>query len=91
MKCLVVHPLKAPMSIEEGIPLMKRIAGSMTYDAYWVASWLQGTSEGKAVKVLCRWDGTSVEAVRKAVTTLCPELPLEGVYPMMTMDSGDFR
>jgi hypothetical protein len=79
------------MSVEEGIPLMKHIAGGMTVEAYWMTSWCQANAEGKAVKILCRWDGTSIEAVRKAIAKLCPELPLEGVYPLMTMDSGDFR
>ncbi len=90
-KFLVVHPIKKPMSIEEGMPLMKRIAGGMTAEAYWIATWCQANAEGKAVKILCRWDGASLEAVRKAVARLCPELPVEGVYPLMTMDSGDFR
>jgi hypothetical protein len=67
LKFLAVHPLKAPMKLEEGIPLMKRIAGGMTADAYWVSSWGQANAEGNLVKVLCRWDGTSAEAVRKAI------------------------
>lgn len=91
MKFLVVHPLKAPMSLEDGVPLMKRIAANMTADAYWITSWGQFNEEGKIVRVLCRWDAANAEAVRTAVAKLCPELPLEGVYPMMTMDSGDFR
>jgi hypothetical protein len=67
LKFLVVHPLKAPMKFEEGVPLMKRITGGMTADAYWVTSWGQANAEGKVVKVLCRWDATSAEAVRKVM------------------------
>jgi hypothetical protein len=91
LKFLVVHPLKAPMKLEEGVPLMKRIAAGMTADAYWIASWGQMNAEGKVVKVLCHWDATSIEAVRKAVARLAPELPVEGIYPLITMASGDFR
>ena len=91
MKFLVVHPLKAPMSLEDGVPLMKRIAAGMTAEAYWITSWGQFNEEGKVVKVLCHWDAASAEVVRAAVARLCPELPLEGVYPMMVMNSGDFR
>jgi len=91
-KFLVVHKtLATPMSLEEGAPLMKRIAGGMTADAYWISTWCQANAEGKAVKLFCRWDGTSIEAVRKAVAKLVPELPVEGIYPLLAFDSGDFR
>ena len=91
-KFLVVHTtLPTPMSIEDGIPLMKRIAANMTADAYWVASWIEGNAEGKAVKILCRYDALSLEAVQEAVAKLCPELPVEAIYPLITFDSGDFR
>ena len=91
LKFLLVHPLSAPLTLEEGVPLMKRIAGGMTTDAYWITSWLQTNAEGKVVKVFCHWDGTSAEAVKSAAQRLCPELPLEGVYPLTIVNSGDFR
>jgi hypothetical protein len=91
-KFLVVHKtLPTPMRLEDGLPLMKRIAANMTAEVYWVASWCEANAEGKAVKIFCRYDGTSIEAVRKAVAKLAPELPVEGIYPLMTFDSGDFR
>ena len=91
-KFLVVHtPFKTPMSVEEAVPLLKRASGSMTAEAYWISSFCQANAEGKAVKVYCRWDGISLEAVRNAVGKLMPEMPVEGVYPLMTLDSGDFR
>ena len=91
-KFLVVHQtLPKPMSLEEGAPLMKRIAANMTVEAYWISTWCQANAEGKVVKILCRYDATSIEAVRKAVAKLCPELPVEGIYPLITFDSGDFR
>ena len=91
-KSLVVHAtLPTPMSLEEGAPLMKRIAANMTAEAYWVATWCQANAEGKVVKILCRYDAARVEAVQAAVAKLCPELPVDGIYPLMTFDSGDFR
>ena len=90
-KFLLVHPLAAPLSVEEGTPVMKRIAGGMTKEAYWVTSWLQFNAEGKVVKVMCHWDGDSVEAVRSAAQRLAPELPIEGIYPLAVVSSGDFR
>ncbi|MFW9832224.1 MAG: hypothetical protein ACFFD8_10670 [Candidatus Thorarchaeota archaeon] len=91
-KFLVVHaPFSTPISPEEAAPLLKRAAGSMTADAYWISSFCQANAEGKAVKAYCRWDGVSVEAVRSAVTKLIPEMPVEDVYPLVTLDSGDFR
>ena len=91
-KLLVIHQtMPTPMSLEEGAPLMKRIANGMTAEAYWISTWCQANAEGKAVKIICRWDGTSIEAVRKAVAKLCPEMPVEGIYPLIALDSGDFR
>jgi len=91
-KFLVVHAtLPTPMSLEQAVPLLKRMAGSMTAEAYWIASWCQANAEGKAVKVFCRWDATSLDAVREAVAKLMPEMPVEGVYPLVALDSGDFR
>jgi hypothetical protein len=91
-KFLVAHvPFPNPISLEEATPLLKRAAGSMTADAYWISSFCQANAEGKAVRAYCRWDGTSVEAVRKAAAKLLPEMPVEGVYPLVTLDSGDFR
>jgi hypothetical protein len=91
-KFLVVHkPFPTPMSVEQATPLLKRAVSSMTAEAYWIGSYCQANAEGKAVKVWCRWDGTSLEAVREAVAKLMPEMPVEAVYPLVTLDSGDFR
>jgi hypothetical protein len=91
-KFLVVHKtLSPPMSLEQGAPLLKRMAAKMTAEAYWIASWCQANAEGKAVRVFCRWDATSLEAVQVAVAKLMPEMPVEGVYPLVALDSGDFR
>jgi hypothetical protein len=91
-KFLVVHkPFPTPLSVEEAVPILKRATSSMTEEAYWISSYCQANAEGKAVKVYCRWDGTSLEAVRNAVSKLIPEMPVEDVYPLVTLDSGDFR
>jgi hypothetical protein len=91
-KFLVVHqPFPTPMSVEQATPLLKRATSAMTAEAYWISSFCQANAEGKAVKVWCRWDGTSLEAVREAVAKLLPEMPVEAIYPLVTLDSGDFR
>jgi hypothetical protein len=91
-KFLVVHvPFPNPISVEQATPLLKRAASSMTAEAYWISSFCQANAEGKAVRAYCRWDGTSVEAVRNAASKLLPEMPVEDVYPLVTLDSGDFR
>lgn len=91
-KFLVIHQtMPTPMSLAEGAPLMKRIASGMTAKAYWISTWCQANAEGKAVKIICRWDATNIEAVREAVAKLCPEMPVEGIYPLIAFDSGDFR
>ncbi len=91
-KYVVVHaPFSTPLSVEQATPLLKRLAGSMTTEAYWVASWCQTNAEGKAVKAFCRWDGKDLETVRNATAKLLPEMPVEAVYPLTTLDSGDFR
>jgi hypothetical protein len=91
-KYVVVHtPFPTPLSIEQATPLLKRLAGSMTSEAYWVGSYCQADAEGKAVKAFCRWDGINLEAVRDAVAKLIPEMPVEAIHPLVTLDSGDFR
>jgi hypothetical protein len=91
-KFVVVHePFPTPLNIEQATPLLKRLAGSMTAEAYWVASWCQTNAEGKAVKAFCRWDGNDLETVRNATAKLLPEMPVEAVYSLTILDSGDFR
>jgi len=90
-KFLVIHKTMPPLSIAEGTPLMQRIAANMTTEAYWISTWCQANAKGEAVKIICHWDAASIEVLRKAVAKLCPELPVEGIYPLLTFDSGDFR
>jgi len=91
-KFIAVHvPFPAPVSTEQAAPLLKRLAAAMTAEAYWRTSWCQANAEGKVVKAWCAWDATSAEAVRKAAEKYLPEMPLEGVYPLLVLDSGDFR
>ena len=89
-KFLVVHQLTTPMTAESAAPLAKKICADCTVDAYWVGSWAQLNTEGKIVNVFCRWNGVSADAIQQ-VLAKTPELPTEGIYPMATLDSGDFR
>jgi hypothetical protein len=45
--------------------------------------------KGKIVKILCEWNAPNVEAVRKVLAKA--PMPLEGIYPMMIVDSEDYR
>ena len=88
-KFLAVHPLKAPATIEEATPAGKAAKANSTVDAYWVCSWSQLDEKGKIVKILCQWNAVNIEAVRKVLAKV--PVPLEGIYPMMVVDSEDFR
>lgn len=90
-KFLVVHPpLPAPATVEELTPLGKKVKANSTLDAYWVRSWLQCDEEGKIVRLSCEWNAVDAESVREVLAKV-PELPVEGIYPMMIVDSEDFR
>ncbi len=88
-KFLVVHPIPTPVTIEEGAPVAKAAKANSTLDAYWVNSWAQLNQEGKIVKILCQWNATNAEAVRKVIKKI--PAPSEGPYPMAVVDSEDFR
>lgn len=89
-KFLAVHPMPAPVTVEEATPLAKKVKANCTVDAYWVGSWLQMNEEGKVVKTLCEWSAANVGAINKILAKV-PELPTEGIYPLMKVDSEDFR
>jgi hypothetical protein len=50
----------------------------------------QCNNEGKIVKILCEWNATNIEAIKKVLTKV-PELPTEGIYQMAMLDAEDFR
>ena len=72
------------------LPLSKKAKANATVDAYWVRSWRQLNKESKIVKILCEWNAVNMEAVRKVIARV-PEMPLEGIYPMIVVDPEDFR
>jgi len=88
-KFLAVHPLPTPVTLAEATPAGKAAKANSTVDAYWVGAWAQCNEEGKIVKILCEWNATNAEEVRKVLAKV--PIPLEGVYPMMKVDSEDFR
>ena len=88
-KFIAVHPFPAPVSIEEGTPLGKAVKAKTTVDAYWVSSWAQLNEEGKVVKLFCQWNATSIAAIRAVIADI--PMPTEGIYPMVIVDSEDFR
>ncbi len=88
-KFLAVHPMPGPISIEEATPLGKKAKALCTADAYWVSSWAQLDDKGKIVKILCEWNGKDQKTVKDLIVQA--GMPLEGVYPMMKVDSEDFR
>lgn len=88
-KFLAVHPLPTPASVEEVNPAGKWAKAHSTDETRWVRSWAQLNEEGKIVKILCEWNSPNIEKVRKILA----EAPIqtEGVYPMMVVDSKDFK
>ncbi len=88
-KFLAVHPLPAPVTLEEATPAGKAAKANHTVDAYWVGAWAQQNEQGKIVRILCQWNATSAEEVRKVLAKV--PIPLEGVYPMMVVDAEDYR
>jgi hypothetical protein len=89
-KFLAVHPLTTPLTAEEAAPIAKKVCANCTLDAYWLGSWVQLNADGNIVKIFCRWNGINAETIQQ-VLAKTPEIPTEGVYPMATLDSGDFR
>lgn len=88
-KFLVVHPIPTPVTTEEAAPVGKAAKANSTVDAYWVKSWAQLNQEGKIVKILCEWNATNAEAVRQVLKKV--PAPCEGPYPMIVVDSEDYR
>jgi len=89
-KFLVVHTLPVPMTVEQVTPVGKIAKANVTLDAYWVRSWAQCDNEGKIVKIYCEWNAVDAESIHR-ILAKTPELPVDGVYPMMIVDSEDFR
>jgi len=97
-KFLAVHSFP-PTTIEDGTQMAKQVKAINTnINAYWVGSWLQLNEEGKIqlneegkiVKIFCEWNAVSAEAVRKEISKV-PNLPVDGVYPMVKIDAEDYR
>ena len=88
-KFLAVHPLPTPVTLAEATPAGKAAKANSTVDAYWVGAWAQCNEEGKIVKILCEWNATNAEEVRKVLAKV--PIPLEGVYSMMKVDAEDYR
>ncbi len=86
---MVVHPIPAPITTAEATPVAKAAKANSTVDAYWVNSWGQLNEEGKVVKIFCQWNGKNAEAVSEVLKKI--PAPCEGPYPMMVVDSEDFR
>jgi len=89
-KFLVVHTLPAPATVEQATPFGKKAKAASTLDAYWVRSWSQLDEKGRIVKLLSEWNAVDAKSVSKVLAKV-PELPVDGIYPMMIVDSEDFR
>ena len=49
----------------------------------------QMTPEGKIAKIVCHWNAKNIEAVREVLKKI--PAPSEGPYPMLIVDSEDYR
>ena len=88
-KFLVIHPIPTPITTEQAAPVGKAAKTNSTVDAYWVRSWAQLNQEGKIVKILCEWNGKNADAIREVLKKI--PAPCEGPYPMLVVDSEDYR
>jgi hypothetical protein len=84
-----MHPIPSPVTIAEATPVAKAAKANSTLDAYWVRSWAQLNEEGKIVKIFCEWNAKDAESVLKVLKKV--PAPYEGPYPMVIVDSEDFR
>ena len=88
-KFLAVHPLSIPITFEEATPIAKKAKAEFTLDAYWVGAWSQLDETGKITKIMCYWNGASIEAVRNVLAKV--PCPVEGIYPLAMVDGEDYR
>jgi len=84
-----MHPIPAPITLQEATPVAKAAKANSTLDAYWVRSWAQMNEEGKIAKIFCEWNAANAEAVLKVLKKV--PAPYEGPFPMAIVDSEDYR
>ena len=87
---MAVHTLPEPMENEAVAPLARKVAANATLEAYWVGTQVQLNDEGKVTRFICEWNAKDAKSVEDVFAKV-PELPYDGVYPMMKLDSIDFR
>ena len=88
-KFLAMHPIPAPIALQEATPVAKAAKANSTLDAYWVRSWAQMNEEGKIVKIFCEWNAANADAVLQVLKKI--PAPYEGPFPMAIVDSEDYR
>lgn len=89
-KFLAAHTLPSPATVEEAGVLAKQAKANLTLDAYWIGSWVQLNEQGKVTKIFCEWDAKDAESIRKVFAKV-PQLPVDGIYPMMKVDAEAYR
>jgi len=89
-KFLAVHTLPAPMTTEQAGPIAKKAKANCTLDAYWVCSWVQLNEQGQVTKIFCEWDAKDIGSIREVFAKV-PELPVDGIYPMLKVDAEAYR
>ena len=88
-KFMAVHPLPGPATVADATPIAKAVRANSTASAYWVRSWAQCTEDGRISKLFCEWNAGNAGEIRKALQGI--QLPTEGIYPLMVVDSEDYR
>ena len=88
-KFMCVHPVGGNMDPQAATPLAQAIKASSTTDAYWIRSWY-APEEGK---FYCEWDAKDADSIRKVIDVALAKtgmpFPLEGVYALPLMVSGE--
>jgi len=97
-KFVVFHNLLPPTPFSEGEPVAKAAKKYSTPDAYWVGAWNALDEQGNVTRLCSEWDAKDVESIRQVLEKIQLEIPgvekgfaLDGIYPLMKMDSEAYR
>ena len=88
-KFMAVHPLPGPTTVADATPIAKEVRANTTAGAFRVRCWAQCTEDGKISKLFCEWNAGNAGEIRRALQGI--QLPTEGIYPLMVVDSEDYR
>jgi hypothetical protein len=97
-KFVVFHNLLPPTPFSEGEPVARAAKKCSTPEANWVSTWNALDEQGNVTKICSEWDAKDKESIRQVLERIQLEIPgvekrfaLDGIYPLMKMDSETYR